>query len=219
MLDYHNQNVGSLYDAMSKSVRRIGIVQTNMENVNTVGFKNVHGDSVLFSETLKDVFRDESQGAFTMTGHSLDLALTKEGAFFLVEGEDGPLRTRDGQFHVNSDKKIVDTQGRELVVLDQNIKKSVAEYIIHGSEIEIDKQGSIRADGEVVGRVAVDYASKGPGDEAYVIQGSLEASNVDLQANIVKLLQVKRHIDTVQGMISMNLSVDKALVETYGRNV
>lgn len=219
MVDYHNKQVGSLYDAMSKSVRRIGIVQTNMENVNTVGFKSIHGDSVLFSDTLKDVFRDESQGAFSTTGQSLDIALTKEGAFFLVEGEDGPLRTRDGQFNVNADKQVVDVQGRELVILDQKAEESVAQYIIDGAEIEFGKHGEIRADGDFIGRVAVEYDSRGPGDEAYVVQGSLEASNVDLQENIVKLLQVKRHIDTVQGMISMNLSVDKALVETYGRNV
>lgn len=219
MADYQNRNVGGLRDAMSKSVRRIGIAQTNMENVNTVGFKNVHADSVLFSETLQDVFRDERQGAFMSTGRDLDLALSKEGAYFLVEGEDGPLRTRDGQFHVNADKKIVDVQGRELVILDQKPDALVSEYVIQGAQIQIDKHGLIRADGDLVGRVAVDYDSKGPGDEALVVQGKLEASNVDLQENIVKLLQVKRHIDTVQGMISMNLSVDKALVETYGRNV
>mgnify|MGYP001200586590 CR=1 FL=1 len=219
MVDYHNKNVGSLYDAMNKSVRRIGIVQTNMENVNTVGFKSVHGDSVLFSETLKDVFRDERQGAFLKTEQDLDLALNKEGAFFLVEGEDGPLRSRDGQFHINADQKIVDAQNRELVILDQEPDKTLAQAVIKGADVEIDKHGLIRADGELLGRIAIDYDSKGPGDEAYVLQGKLEASNVDLQENIVKLLQVKRHIDTVQGMISMNLSVDKALVETYGRNV
>ena len=219
MVDFHNQNVGSLYDAMSTSVRRIGIVQTNMENVNTVGFKTVHGDSVLFSDTLRDVFRDETQGGYMTTDQKLDVALSKEGAYFLVEGEDGPLRTRDGQFHVNADKKIVDVQEREVVILDQKPDKSVAEYVIKGAEIIIEKNGLIRADGDLVGRLAIDYDSKGPGDEAHVLQGKLEASNVDLQENIVKLLQVKRHIDTVQGMISMNLSVDKALVETYGRNV
>ena len=219
MVSYHNKNVGSLYDAMSKSVRRIGIVQTNMENVNTVGFKSVHGDSVLFSDTLKDVFRDERQGAFLKTEQNLDLALSKEGAYFLVEGEDGPLRTRDGQFHLSKDKKVVDVQDRELVILDEKPERTVAQAILKGEEIEIDKHGKIRADGNLIGRIALDYDSKGPGDEVHIMQGSLEASNVDLQENIVKLLQVKRHIDTVQGMISMNLSVDKALVETYGRNV
>lgn len=219
MMDYHNHQVGSLYDAMSKSVKRIGIVQSNMQNVNTVGFKNIHADSVLFSETLKDVFRDERQGAFVQTGEKLDLALSKEGAFFLVEGEDGPLRTRDGRFHVDENKKIVDVQGRELVILDQKPEATLADYIVKGIDVEIDKHGAIRAEGDLIGRLAVDYDSKGPGDDAHVLQGRLEASNVDLQESIVKLLQVKRHIDTVQGMISMNLSVDKALVETYGRNV
>lgn len=218
-MSFQNHNVTSLKDAMSSSVRRIGIVQSNMQNVNTVGFKTVHPDSVLFSDTLKDVFRDERQGAFLTTNQDLDLALTKEGAYFLVEGKDGPEKTRDGQFHVSENKKVVDVQGRELVILDQDPEKPVADFIVKGSKIEIDARGSIRADGDIVGRIPVDYESQGPGDNAYVIQGKLEASNVDLQENIVKLLQIKRHIDTVQGMLSMNLSVDKALIETYGRNV
>jgi flagellar basal body rod protein FlgG len=58
-----------------------------------------------------------------------------------------------------------------------------------------------------------------PGERAFVLQGKLETSNVDLQENIVKIMQVKRHIDTVQGMLSMELGIDKALIETYGRNV
>ena len=219
MVNFHNKNVGSLYEAMTKSVKRIGIVQSNLDNVNTVGFKSVHPDSVLFSDTLKDVFRDERQGAFTPTGRELDLALNKEGAYFLVEGEDGPERSRDGQFHVSPEKKIVDIQNRELVILEQNPEKPVSEYVIKGIPIEVDKHGLVRADGGVVGRIAVEYDSKGPGDEAHVLQGKLEASNVDLQENIVKLLQVKRHIDNIQGVLSMELNVDKALVETYGRNV
>jgi len=190
-----------------------------MENVNTVAYKSVHADSVLFSDTLKEVFRDESQGSFTSTNQKLDLALSKEDAFFLVEGEEGPVRSRDGQFHVDQNKKIVDVQGRELVVLDQNPEKSVADHIIAGEEIDIDKKGFVRADGVKVGKIAVDYKSKGPGDIAFVLQGRLEASNVDLQENIVKLMQVKRHIDTVQGVLSMELSVDKAMLEAYGRNV
>ncbi len=219
MVDYHNRNLTGLQDSMHKSIRRIGILQTNMENVHTVGFKSVLPDSVLFSDTLKDVFRDESQGAFTNTGNPFDLALSKEGAYFLVEGKDGPQRTRDGQFHVNAEKQIVDIQGRELVILDESPENPVSNFIIKGADMDVDKHGVIRADGDKVGRVAVDYDSKGPGDQAYVLQGRLEASNVDLQENIVKLLQFKRHIDTIQGMLSMNLSVDKALVETYGRNV
>lgn len=217
--NYHNPQVSTLYDAMQHSIKRIGIIQTNMENFNTVGFKSVLPDSVLFSETLKDVFRDESQGAFMPTQQKLDLAISRADAFFLVEGEDGPVRSRDGQFHVNKEGKIVDIQNRELVILDRHLEKPIEESYVTGKDLEIDKHGVIRIDGEVYGRIAIDYESKGPGDTAYVLQGKLEASNVDLQENIVKLMQVKRHIDTVQGILSMELNVDKTLIETYGRNI
>jgi flagellar basal body rod protein FlgG len=216
---YNNPNVGSLYDAMQHSIKRIGIIQGNMENFNTVGYKTVLPDSVLFSETLKDVFRDESQGAFIPTQQKLDLALTNPNAFFLVEEADGPVRSRDGQFHVSQEGKIVDIQNRELVILDQNPNQSIHEALTRNSNVEINKHGELRIDGDFYGRVAIDYESTGPGEQAYVLQGKLEASNVDLQENILKLIQVKRHIDTVQGVLSMELNIDKALIETYGRNV
>jgi len=82
MASFQSKNITNLYDAMNSSVRRIGIIQTNLENVHTVGFKSIHPDSVLFSDTLKDVFRDESQGAYLPTEQNLDLALTSETAFF-----------------------------------------------------------------------------------------------------------------------------------------
>lgn len=219
MAEIYNVSADSLYDAINQSVRRIGLIQDNIENAQTVGYKSVYSDSVLFADTMKQVFRDDSQGSFVPTNEKLDLALSKSNAFFLVEGPEGPLRTRDGQFHISSDKKIVDVQGRELVILDQDPEKPAAEYFVNNSDIDIDKKGIIRADGLKIGRVVVDYQSKGPGDVAFVIQGKLEASNVDIQENVTKMLQVKRHIDTVQGMLSMELSVDKALIETYGRNI
>ena len=82
---FQGKNINNLYDAMNSSVRRIGIIQTNLENVHTVGFKSIHPDSVLFSDTLRDVFRDEGQGSYLPTEQKLDLALTSPTAFFLVE--------------------------------------------------------------------------------------------------------------------------------------
>jgi flagellar basal-body rod protein FlgF len=168
---------------------------------------------------MKQVFRDESQGVLINTNNKLDLALSKPNAYFLVEGPNGPERTRDGQFSVNEEGKIVDIENRELVILDQKPDKSIVNKVISGSDLEIDKEGNIRIDGDLYGRIPIDYQSQEPGDEAYMIQGRLEASNVDLQENIIKIMQVKRHIDTVQGMLALELGVDKALVETYGRNV
>ncbi|MDA0771658.1 MAG: hypothetical protein O3C63_01815 [Cyanobacteria bacterium] len=219
MSDLYNHNVKTLYDAMDQSVKRIGIIQTNIANSHTVGFKSIHPDSVMFSDVMSDVFRDEEQGVLEKTNHKLDLALTKAGAYFMVEGPDGkPERTRDGQFHLNRDGKIVDIQDRELVVLDQQINKPEYAELAKGGNIKINQNGHIHVNGTFIGRIAIDYEAQ-PGEKVHVMQGSLETSNVDLSSNVTKILQVKRHIDTVQNVLSMQLGVDKALIETYGRNL
>ncbi len=220
MAELYNHEVTNLYDAMEKSIRRIGIIQTNLENANTVSFKSIHPESVMFSDVMGEVFRDESQGVLTKTNQKLDLALTRAEAFFLVDDEDGkPVRTRDGQFNFNKDGDIVDSAGRPLVILDKQINSPAWKTMSKGGNIAIDQNGEMRVDGDYVGRIAIDYQAKMPGDRAFILQGKLETSNVDLQANITKIMQIKRHIDTVQSMLSMELGVDKALIETYGRNV
>ena len=220
MAELYNHEVTNLYDAMEQSIRRIGIIQTNLENVNTVSFKTIHPESVMFSDVMGDVFRDESQGVLAKTNQKLDLALTRAEAFFLVDGEDGqPVRTRDGQFNFDKKGNIVDSQGRELVILDKQIDSPGWKALPEGGNLAIDQNGAMRVNGDYIGRIAVDYQSKMPGDRVFVLQGKLETSNVDLQANITKIMQIKRHIDTVQSMLSMELGVDKALIETYGRNI
>lgn len=219
MQEFNSPNITNLYDAMKSGVRRIGIIQENIKNNRTVAFKGINPDSVLFTDTLSEVFRDESQGVLEKTGNKLDLALSSGEAFFLVEGKDGPLRTRDGEFHISPEGKIVDFQNRELVILDQDPDKSIGVAVSQGADLEIDKQGTLRLNGDVFGRIAIDMNNPKPGERAYVLQGKLETSNVDVSHNIVQMMQTRRYIDTVQGVLAMEMVVDKSLIETYGRNV
>jgi flagellar basal-body rod protein FlgG len=203
---------------MNSSIKRIGIVQTNLENARTVGYKAIHPDSVLFSDMLKDMFRDGSQGSLMPTDRQLDLALTNPNAFFLVEGAQGPERSRDGHFHFDENGKIVNFEGKELVIVDRTID-TVEEPMHLTDDFDVDKEGKIFVNGKFLGRVVVDFEGKASGEQAHIIQGKLESSNVDVKDNLITMLQVKRHIDTIQGMMAMGLVADKSLVETYGRNV
>lgn len=218
MADLYNPNINNLYDAMDTSTRRIGIIQTNLDNVHTIGYKNIYDDSALFSQTLKQVFRDKSQGAFNQTGQVLDMAISHPEGFFLVEGENGPERTRDGQFHISSQGQIVDSMGRKLVILEEDPEDPAALHYVRGEDFKVDPSGSIRANGVRVGKIAVDFTPVKPGERAFILQGKLEQSNSDLSSSITKLMMVKRHVDQIQGVMSMELSVDKALIDTYGRN-
>ncbi len=220
MPNYHSPIIGSIHDAINKSSEKLGVIQYNLENINTVGFKSVHPETVMFSDVLDNVFRDDAQGVMLTTGQKLDLGLTKPNAFFLVESENNvPIRSRDGQFHISQDNKIVDHLGRELVILDKDSSNPIWQELSKTEDIKIERDGRLRINGVLAGRIALDYQSKVPGDRVFVVQGKLETSNVDLQANIVKIMQIKRHIETAQSAMAMELGVDKALLETYGKNV
>jgi flagellar basal body rod protein FlgG len=217
--NFYNRDTSTLYDAIHSSTRRLGIIQENMNNLFTVGYKSLDPDSVLFSQMMKDMFRDESQGELTKTNRKLDFALADSNAFFLVEGKDGPERTRDGSFHVNNEGKLVNFEGKELVVLDQDKNPGLLSKLSESNDFFVDYRGHIYLDGKLAGRIAVDYHSKRLGQSTRIIQGNLEASNVDLSQNIVKVMEIKRHIENLEGAMAMEMVMDKSLVETYGRNV
>ncbi len=214
---FFNKNYNTVHDAMNSSIRKIGVLQMNLDNVDTIGYKAVNPDAVMFSSLLKDMFRDDSQGEMMHTGRNLDLSLTAPNAFFLVEGEDGPERIRNGSFYLNNKGQITNHDGKELVVLDRNIDEEIKLH--HSSDIKINAKGEIIADGKYYGRLAVDYDHRAPGQVAYVAQGNLEASNVDINSTFMNMVQVKRHVDTLQGIMAMEMVLDKSIVETYGRNV
>src|SRR5215471_5777894 len=56
---------------------------------------------------------DHTQGALHNTGNPLDLALSGRG-FFAVNGPNGPLYTRNGNFHLTSDGTLVTGDGHAV---------------------------------------------------------------------------------------------------------
>lgn len=212
---YNNGN-NSIHKAYKTGVDRLGVLTTNLQNINTTAYKSVNPDSVLFGEVMEEMFRDKEEGPIVTTREKLDLAITGSEAYFLVEGEEGPERTRDGHFHINETGKIVNHEGKEVVVIDRSDKP----MNLHMSEdLEINHNGEILSQGTYIGRIALDYANPVPGEKAYVLQGKLEGSNVSLEDLSTQIMQTKRHIDTLQNMLAMDLSLEKALMEAYGRNV
>lgn len=205
-----------LGNAMNSSIRRLGVINTNLQNMNTVAYKQINPDSVMFGDMLKEMFRDDERGPLINTGRKLDLAIDKPNAYFLVEGENGPERIRDGSFHIDAQGKIVNPEGKELVILDTD---GAALNLHQTEDIQVNTEGKIFANGNLVGRVAIDYDNKMPGEIAYVLQGQLEGSNVNLLENTMHISQTKRHLDTMQNILAMDLQGEKGLIEGYGRNV
>jgi flagellar hook protein FlgE len=105
----------------------LSVIGDNIANANTIGFK---GNRVAFEDALGEsligsganggqvglgvnvqaVQRILTQGSLANTGVATDLALKGEG-FFILEGADGQSFTRNGQFTVDQDGRLVSLSG------------------------------------------------------------------------------------------------------------
>ena len=111
----------------------LGVVGDNIANVNTVGFKSqravfedVLGHSILAGTSsalpgsgvrIGEVQQMFTQGTLSNTGVSTDLALNGDGFFVVkgaVDGVSGNFYTRAGQFNLDKDGFLTNTQGLQV---------------------------------------------------------------------------------------------------------
>ncbi len=126
---------------MAAQDTKMAAISNNLANVNTVGFKR---DRVVFEDLFYEIRRQPgapidatnelptgiqigsgvrvvgtqkvfTQGNVQNTGQQLDLAIMGDG-FFQIENGDGELTySRNGQFHVDAEGLVVNTEGFPLV--------------------------------------------------------------------------------------------------------
>ncbi|MHC4534583.1 MAG: flagellar hook-basal body protein [Planctomycetota bacterium] len=225
MSDILNQ-VGTSLDALTQEYETI---THNLANVSTAGFKRRCNT---FSKSLEEQMTgllgqatgaetyspgsieltsslDFSQGNLTVTGRSLDFALSGKG-FFVIETPNGPLYTRNGIFQTNQNGQIIDMQGR--IVAGEAGPITIPNNMI--SQVSVSSDGSISADGTPIGKFQlVDFADNEAklvptGDSCYrmpdvniqpvaaenaiVKQGSQEVSNVKMIEELVDMIMVSR---------------------------
>lgn len=225
--------------------RRLDAAANNMANASTTGFK---ADIVLQEETtvrpardserpndlrfVRDVgvARDFAQGPIQMTGNPLDLAIQGDG-FFVVEGPDGPLYTRDGAFTLGADGALMTTDGAR--VLNQGGAPIV--FDPRGETPQIGADGVIRVGAVEVGRIGLvafaepgrlakvgdnrfDAGDQPPGAFAGVVQqGALERSNVNPVLQLTQLLEISRAYESAARVVRQGDELRQRAVDRLGR--
>lgn len=154
-------------------MRQLEVVNNNLANVNTPGFKRqvLVGEVQSFDQTLaslsqsKDPYAegdhqrtpgivsletrvDFSQGAIRETGNKLDVALTDPKEFFVLSTPDGIRYTRAGNFTLNTEGTLVNPDGYEV----QGDGGPITITLPNG---RINEDGSVSANGVNVGRLQV----------------------------------------------------------------
>lgn len=231
----------SIYSALSgarAAWTEIEMVSNNLANATSDGFKahrmtfmservspEALGNSfVKIAETVHDM----SDGTVETTGVETHLALRGRG-FFMVEGEDGPILQRNGNFTINSEGQLVNNRGQTVLSEAGPLEIPDRERMI------IDQDGVVRTDeGGEIGRLRLvdaeivspighgQWRADGPttpvNDDVQVLQGSLEKSNVDPIRSMVELMEASRYFESYQKAMQTTDEIDAKANEMMRRS-
>lgn len=186
---------------------------------------------------IGETYTDYSQGNFKVTDNKTDFALDGEG-FFAIEytdkaGNTSVKYTRDGAFVVNTQGYLVTKDGD--YVLDQNGASNGAAgsriQVNPNLKITVDEAGNIYQNNALVGTLGVtdfeDYnylAKFGENmydlvdggtrvdSEAKIVQGTIEASNINVVSEMVDMITISRAYEAGQKVINtIDTTLDKAV--------
>ncbi len=217
----------SVYASLSRQdglMREMEVVANNLANSSTVGYKS---DRAVFSEFIVSGGRDApsvsmgalaghafdlTQSSLAFTGSNFDLALQGDG-YFLVQTDAGARLTRAGHLQVSPEGQLIDSNGNAILEAGGNPIALPPTL----SELSVGSDGSVTADGELVGQLGIVVpndqmlresntyfsAPNGftPTDETTVIQGALEQSNVSPVLEVSRMIEVQRAYEAGQAML------------------
>lgn len=124
------QGLGPAISALKAFAKKLGNSANNVANVNTQGFKKSRLGSQEVSPqnvstpsgpsqigrgtTLGGISEDFSQGSFEPTSSSTDMAVGGDGFLMVNASAGGTYYTRDGEFHLDKNARLVNTSGDVL---------------------------------------------------------------------------------------------------------
>jgi flagellar basal-body rod protein FlgG len=229
--------------AMSAGIARQDIIANNLANANTTGFKR---DRLFVNELIKagsdsqgnlridpvnaERFIEFSPGMLDPTGSDLDFAVQGSG-FFVLEGENGPLYTRNGRFLRNEEGSMIDALGRKVqgdggeITLPDGIVSvaSSGEISVNGAVIDKFKFVQFEEPQLLMKVAGVAFSDKDGRagetavDVAVVRQGFLEGSNVNTMTEMVEMIATSRNYEMNARLLTTQDQTLQKTVNEIGR--
>lgn len=223
-------------------MQELQIVANNIANAATTGFRT---EGAIFSEYVSSLGPDHPslsmatarvastlgvQGVLQETGAPFDLAIEGDG-FFLIQTPDGQRLTRAGHFSPNENGDLVTADG--YPVLDAGGAPVLVPIGV--GPVSIGMDGTVSAAGQLVAQVGLVVpinqdkviregstlfvAADGfdPLDNPRVLQGFLEASNVNPTQQIARMIEVQRAYELGQSFLDKEDERIRAVMQALGR--
>lgn len=206
--------------------REMDAVANNIANMSTTGFRR---EGMAFAEFIQDVgpgepslsmgtpvarLTDLAQGNLSRTNGTFDIAIEGPG-FFMIASPEGERLTRAGAFSPNDAGELVTPDGYPL------LDEGGAPVFVppDAASIAIAADGTLSADGNPLGRIGLfvpvdpldltrqaGVAFDAPGgvqpvEDARMLQGFIEESNVNPVVEIARMIEVQRAYELGQGFM------------------
>lgn len=163
---------------------------------------------------VDEVFTNFEQGPISVSGNPLDLALQGPG-FFSIETPEGERYTRSGEFTLDSEGYITTKEGYKVQGQNGPIQVGGKNIIINedgqvfsdGNEIDTLKLVDfndyklLKKEGEALYLDTSDDAGNMKEAEGLILQGSVEASNVNSVKMMVEMITMLRSYEANQKVI------------------
>lgn len=206
-------------EAINNNAKQLETVSQNVANINTPGYLK----SVPFAQYVQGKDGEQATlktaqlvatagGTLDQTGRDLDVAVVNQG-FFQLEMNGQSYISRSGHFYVDNEHYLRHPSG--AYVLGEG-----GRVTIDGQNIVINSDRTITVDGVEVDRLNIvepgnklNISATGAGlyqapvneliaIDAQVTQKALNSANVNPSEEMVRMIEVSRHLQTTQKMVN-----------------
>lgn len=206
-------------------LREMQVVANNIANTATTGFRQ---EGIIFSEYVMGVkdgpslsmgqgnVRNTSyaQGVLSQTGGTFDLAIEGEG-FFLIETPQGERLSRAGAFSPNAEGDLVTMSGYR--VLDAGGAPVFVPP--DAGKVSISGDGTLSVGGNLIGQIGLVSPNEPskmiredgvmfkadagyiPSENAGILQGFVEGSNVEAITQLARMIEIQRAYEIGQSFL------------------
>ena len=237
----------SAFTGLAARMQSLDVVANNLANVNTAGYKAQKEFYRSFSASLHNGWltpvnqaindfgvlggsrTDLTAGSLDPTSNDTDLAIDGSG-FFAVQTKAGVRYTRNGNFSLNTQRQLVDSQANPVLGQQGPIQ-------VPSGKMTISTDGTVSVDGAIVDQLKIVDFPQGtaltaegstdfiapagaatPATGAQVRQGMLEGSNSNPIASAVSLIDLQRNAEMMQRALSIfNTDFNQTAVQDLPR--
>jgi len=235
-----NQGVYSLAATMVNQLNRVDVLSNNLANANTTAFKQdniVEGsfnyymdknkkngeETTKLNEVINTVpkidgnYFSNIQGAIVQTANQFDFSIKEKDVFFKIENQNKDvLLTRNGEFKslngflVTSDGYNVLSINNERIAIEDGFESQI--QLIQSSFNNLEKQGNNNY------KLKNDLDSREiNNNDEYLLQGSIEKSNVNTITTMVSLIDSQRRLEQAQKAITGIDEINQKLIDKVTR--